>query len=104
MMQITLRLLKPLKDIVGKDELSLEVAEGTVSSLLGKLSDDYPKLAEEILDQKGELDYRINVILNDKPLNDFNVDLKDGDLVTLFIPISGGQEVIHQKRFGDCLR
>ena len=103
-MQITLRLLKPLKDIVGRDKLSLEVAEGTVTSLLEKLSDEHPKLSEEILNQKGELDYRVNVILNDRPLNDINVNLKDGDLVTLFIPISGGQEIIRQKRFGGWFR
>lgn len=89
-MQITLRLLKPLKDIVGKDSLSIEVEEGTVSSLFEKISKDYPELGKELFDEKGELDYRVNVIHNDKPLTEFNVDMKDGDTVTLFIPISGG--------------
>lgn len=89
-MEITLKFLKPLNDVVGQNELSVEVENGTVESLLADLSNDHPKLAEEILDEKGELDYRVNVILNDKPLNDLDVNLNDGDLVTLFIPISGG--------------
>lgn len=89
-MEITLRLLKPLKDVVGKDELSVEVKNGTVVSLLATLSNNHPELAKEILDEKGELDYRVNVILNDRPLNNLDVNLSDGDMVTLFIPISGG--------------
>ncbi|MFQ6060226.1 MAG: MoaD/ThiS family protein [Thermoplasmata archaeon] len=89
-MEITLRLLKPLKDSVGRDRLSLEVEKGSIKSLWEKLSQDHPRLAKEILDEKGELDYRVNVIINDKPLTDLNVELREGDLVTLFIPISGG--------------
>ncbi|UCD92558.1 MAG: MoaD family protein [Methanobacteriota archaeon] len=89
-MDITLKLLKPLNDVVGQNELSIKVENGTIESLLAALSNDHPKLAEEIIDEKGDLDYRINVILNDKPLSDLNVSLNDGDLVTLFIPISGG--------------
>jgi len=89
-MQITLRLLKPLKDAVGKDSLSIEVEEGTIESLFEKISKDYPELGKELFDDKGELDYRVNVIHNDKPLTEFDVDLDEGDSVTLFIPISGG--------------
>ena len=89
-MEITLKFLKPLNDVVGQNELSVEVGNGTVESLLADLLNDHPKLAEEMLDEKGELDYRVNVILNDKPLNDLDVNLNDGDLLTLFIPISGG--------------
>ena len=89
-MQITLRLLKPLKDIVGKDSLSIEVDEGTVASLFEKISSDYPELGKELFDEKGELDYRVNVIHNDKPLVEFDVEMNEGDSVTLFIPISGG--------------
>ncbi len=89
-MEITLKFLKPLNDVVGQNELSVEVENGTVDSLLADLLNGHPKLAEEILDEKGELDYRVNVILNDKPLNDLDVNLNDGDLLTLFIPISGG--------------
>jgi molybdopterin converting factor small subunit len=48
------------------------------------------KLGKEILDDSGGLDYRVNVILNDKPLNELDVQVNDGDQVTLFIPVSGG--------------
>jgi MoaD family protein len=89
-MQITLKLLKPLKDIVGKDSLSIEVEEGTVASLFDRISKDYPELGKELFDEKGELDYRVNVIHNDRPLVEFDVEMSEGDSVTLFIPISGG--------------
>ncbi len=89
-MRITLKLLKPLKDLIGKDSLSVEMEEGTVASLLEKLSKDYPELGKELFDEKGELDYRVNVIHNDKPLVEFDVEMSEGDSVTLFIPISGG--------------
>lgn len=89
-MQITLRLLKPLKDIIGKESLSMEVEDGTVASLFEKISRDYPELGKELFNEKGELDYRVNVIHNDKPLVEFDVEISEGDSVTLFIPISGG--------------
>ncbi len=89
-MEITLKLLKPLKDAIGKDSLTLEVDEGTVTSLLEHVSKAYPELGKELLDDKGGLDYRVNVILNDKPLNELDVEVNDGDKVTLFIPVSGG--------------
>ncbi len=89
-MQITLKLLKPLKDVVGKDSLSIEVEGGTIASLFEKISKDYPELGKELFNEKGELDYRVNVIHNDKPLVEFDVDISEGDSVTLFIPISGG--------------
>ncbi len=89
-MQITLRLLKPLKDAIGKDSLSMEVEEGTIASLFEKITKDYPELGKELFDEKGELDYKVSVIHNDKPLTEFNVEIGDGDRVTLFIPISGG--------------
>ncbi len=89
-MQITLRLLKPLKDVVGKDSLSIEVENGTVASLFDRISEDYPALGKELFNEKGELDYRVNVIHNDKPLVEFDVEMNEGDSVTLFIPISGG--------------
>ncbi len=89
-MEITLKLLKPLKDAIGKDSLTLEVEEGTVMSLLQHVSKEYPELGKELLDDKGGLDYRVNVILNDKPLNELDVEVHDGDQVTLFIPVSGG--------------
>jgi MoaD family protein len=89
-MEITLKLLKPLKDAIGKDSLTLEVDEGTVISLLEQVSKEYPELGKELLDDKGGLDYRVNVILNDKPLNELDVEVNDGDQVTLFIPVSGG--------------
>jgi MoaD family protein len=89
-MEITLKLLKPLKDAIGKDSLTLEVDEGTVDSLLEHVSKEYPELGKELLDDEGGLDYRVNVILNDKPLNELDVQVNDGDQVTLFIPVSGG--------------
>lgn len=89
-MEITLKLLKPLKDAIGKESLTLEVDEGTVTSLLQHVSKEYPELGKELLDDKGGLDYRVNVILNDKPLNELDVEINDGDQVTLFIPVSGG--------------
>jgi MoaD family protein len=89
-MEITLKLLKPLKDAIGKESLTLEVDEGTVTSLLEQVSKEYPELGKELLDDKGGLDYKINVILNDKPLNELDVKMSDGDQVTLFVPVSGG--------------
>jgi molybdopterin converting factor small subunit len=55
---------------------------------MSKTNGNYPQTSEA--DDSGGLDYRVNVILNDKPLNELDVQVNDGDQVTLFIPVSGG--------------
>jgi MoaD family protein len=94
-MRISLKLLRPFSDIVGKKELEVELEDpaGNMKSLLDKLSLEYPRFGEQIFDESGELDPYVNVFVNDKPLSileGMDTKLRDGDAVLIFFPISGG--------------
>lgn len=87
-----MRLLRPYSDVVGRDRFVLDLEGSTFLDLVEKVVEDHPKLGEEILDDAGNLDYAVNAVLNDKVLTaeEFGTPLKDGDVVTLMAPISGG--------------
>lgn len=92
-MKIKIKLLKPFSDAVGKTELELDFKGSTIEDLLKLLVDRYPKLKEEFYTKSGELTEYVCVFVNDKPisaLNEINTELKNGDEILFFIPISGG--------------
>lgn len=89
-MKLKVKLLKPFKDSVGKDELSMDSTSSNVEELLIELSSKYPKLKPQIFDSEGEVDYSVNVIVNSVPVVDLKQKIKDDDEITLFIPIGGG--------------
>lgn len=92
-MNIKVNLLKPFSDAVGKKELILRLEIANVKSILEKLSVDYPEFKDKVYDEKGEINEYISIFVNDKPLSTLNgieTELKDGDELLLFFPISGG--------------
>ncbi len=92
-MNIKVNLLKPFSDAVGQKELILRVVTANVNSILKKLSVDYPEFKDKVYDEKGEINEYISIFVNDKPfstLNGIETELKDGDKLLLFFPISGG--------------
>jgi molybdopterin converting factor small subunit len=57
------------------------------------LIERYPKLEKEFFTNKDELTDYICIFVNDKPisaLNGLNTNLKNGDNLLFFIPVSGG--------------
>jgi MoaD family protein len=92
-MKLKIKLLKPFSDAVGESEIKLDFDSNTLEDLLKVLVDRYPKLKEEFYTKTGELTEYMCVFVNDKPisaLNGINTELKNGDEILFFIPISGG--------------
>lgn len=89
-MKLKVKLLKPFKDSVGKDELSMDSTSSNIEELLIELSSEYPKLKSQIFNSEGKVDYSVNVIINSVPVVDLKQKIKDNDEITLFIPIGGG--------------
>lgn len=91
--KITIKLLKPYKDIAGRGEFALNLKKGTARRALKKLCEDVPELRKEVFDEKGEVELSLNIIINDKPvtsIKELDKALKDGDILTLFMAVSGG--------------
>lgn len=92
-MKVTVRFLKPYRDIVGRNEIVLDVKRASVRSILKKMCVEIPELRKEVFDERGEVEVSLNVIVNDKPVTstkELDKALKDGDVLTLFMAVSGG--------------
>lgn len=92
-MNVKVKLLRPFSDAVGKNELDLDFDGSTLENLLGVLVTRYPKLKEELYTKTDELTDYICIFVNDKPftaLKGVDTELKNGDEILFFIPVSGG--------------
>ena len=92
-MKLKLNLLKPFSDIVGTKKLGFEFNGKTLEDLFKSLVEKYPKIKSELFNEKDEVTDYISIFINDKPLSVLNgvaTELKNGDELLFFVPISGG--------------
>lgn len=86
--------LPTLSKLIGK-KTELEMADGTLADLIAHIVHRSGREARKILlDQTGELDLTIQVMLNDEgfvPRNELSQRaLKDGDSVKIMLLVGGG--------------
>lgn len=92
-MKLTIKLLRPFSDAIGKKELKLDFNGSTLAELLEMLVNKYPKLRKEFYTENNELTDFICVFINDKPISALKgteTELKNSDEILFFIPVSGG--------------
>ena len=92
-MRITVKALRPFKEALGSGDLELERPEAeTVEALIRALIEEYPAFRDHALDDNGNIDLTLNIMVSGRPVgeNDLDSTLKDGDEVLLFMPLSGG--------------
>lgn len=80
---ITVKLYAVLKDMVGRDELMLDLDNGTVGQILNLIAREYPSASEFI--SSG----RILVAVN-KEFAKQDQQVSSGDEIALMPPFSGG--------------
>ncbi len=80
---IIVKLFAIMKDRVGRDELKMNAANGTVADLLREVAQEYPALSDVLASG------RIVVSVNQE-LVKLDARVKDGDEVALMPPFSGG--------------
>ena len=86
--------LPTLSKLIGKKS-QLEIADGTLADLVARIVDRHRRQAGKILlDQEGQLDMAIQVMINDEgflPRDEYSKRiLKDGDLVKFMLLVGGG--------------
>jgi sulfur carrier protein ThiS len=86
--------LPTLSKVIGR-KTQWEMADGTVADLIKNIVDRHGrKMNKILLDQTGELDLSIQVMLNDEgflPRNEFSKRLlKEGDSVKFMLLVGGG--------------
>ena len=88
-MKVTVRYFARYRSLVGKGEEELEVPDGiTVGELIEILKERHPVLRNEVFAEDDDL-ADVNVSRNGRYVR-FDEVLRDGDIVALFPPVSGG--------------
>ncbi|TKJ29191.1 MAG: molybdopterin synthase sulfur carrier subunit [Chloroflexi bacterium B3_Chlor] len=86
------RIYGTLRPLVGATEVEVE-ASGTVREVLQELTAEYSALKERVLDDAGNLQSSINVLVNGRSirfLDGLNTTVQEGDELALFPPVGGG--------------
>ena len=86
--------LPTLSKLIGKKS-QLEMADGTLADLVARIVDRYgPQAGKILLDQEGQLDMAIQVMINDEgfpPRDEYSKrNLNDGDGVKFMLLVGGG--------------
>jgi MoaD family protein len=93
--KVELKIYLPmLSEVVGRDELEVEIDGRTAGDLLAYLTRTYGKRARDaLLDDRGELDVEVQLLKNRKDWitqQSLDTPLEDGDHVTIMVLMAGG--------------
>jgi molybdopterin synthase sulfur carrier subunit len=86
------KIFSTLRSVVGAKEAEVGAAD-TVGDVLEELMARYPGLRERILDDDGNLQSSINVLVNGRNirfLNGLDTTVQESDQLALFPPVGGG--------------
>jgi molybdopterin converting factor small subunit len=92
-MKIKVKLLKPFSDVAKTGQVDLDFTEGDINKALEELCKLHPDLKNEIFNEKDEIDFTVNIFINDMPmsaLQNEDTKLSEGDELLLFMPVGGG--------------
>jgi MoaD family protein len=92
-MILTIEFTRPFSEAVGKRLVEVDFNGRTCEELFGYLVNEYPKLKSEFYTDANEVTEYLIVFVNDKPisaLDGMETEVRDGDRLLLFFPISGG--------------
>lgn len=90
----TIKLFATLRDLAKTKEISVDVKDGqTVAEMIELIRADYPELAEEIVNDSGEMTGLVHVLVHGRHiqwLDGLNTTIKDSDIIVLMPPSAGG--------------
>jgi molybdopterin synthase sulfur carrier subunit len=88
------RIFATLRQLVGAKEVEVDVEGGdTVRNVLEKLTVAYPALGERVLDEDGNVQSSIHVLVNGRSINfldGLNTAIEHDDRLALFPAVGGG--------------
>ncbi len=95
-MAITVKLFASFREAAGKDQVCIAAAENVAALLDGLTKICGKTLAEQLYDPSGKLRDTVHVLVNGRGINllkGLGTRLKEGDVVAIFPPVSGGRRL-----------
>ncbi len=92
LMAVQVRIPTPLRKLTHDVEL-VEVSPGTIAGAIAELQNQFPGIADRLIDEKGEVRRFVNIYLNEEDirfLNNQATVIKDGDEISIIPAIAGG--------------
>lgn len=90
---ITLKLQPPLTGILGARELSVDLRQGTLRSVLEAIGNAHPKFRAAIYEADGGISADYKFILNNESINlkdNLDIAVAEDDELLILMPIAGG--------------
>ena len=91
-MAVHVRIPTPLRKLTHDVEV-VQVSSGTIAGAIAELQNQFPGIAERLMDEKGEVRRFVNIYLNEEDirfLQGSQTPLKDGDEISIIPAIAGG--------------
>lgn len=81
-----------IRDVLGEEHITLELpVDGGLSHILAEVSRRLDQTAQQLLvDDNNQLQPGLMLIVNDQMMFEHECSIKDGDLVSILMPMSGG--------------
>ncbi len=92
LMAVHVRIPTPLRKLTHDVEL-VQVSSGTIAGAIAELQNQFPGIAERLIDEKGEVRRFVNIYLNEEDirfLDNQTTVIKDGDEISIIPAIAGG--------------
>ncbi len=92
-MTVLVRIPTALRKLADGQE-TLNVEGGTVAEVINTLKGSYPSLAEQLIDDKGQVRRFVNLFADDEDirfLDDLDTTLRDGAELSIVPAIAGGR-------------
>lgn len=89
---VTLRLFGPLRTVVGRNQVHVCCAGGTVRESLARFAEDYGDAVRPfIFDEQGNQRLSLILLLNGEPVRESDqVRVSAGDEIGVLLPLAGG--------------
>ena len=91
-MAVHVRIPTPLRKLTHDVEVG-QVSSGTIAGAIAELQNQFPGIAERLMDEKGEVRRFVNIYLNEEDirfLDNQATVIKDGDEISIIPAIAGG--------------
>lgn len=94
-MRLRVRFFAAYRELANTKETGIELrSPATLEGVLDALFSQYPRLKQELLDDRGELRDYVAVLVNGRNVRDLMrgaTPVREGDEIALFPPVAGGR-------------